>query len=610
MATIDNLTLEINANNNNAVDNLTKLSAALSALKDASKGLSSSNLNKVADAFYNLKYAVSGLSIAAVKRVERLSEALKEINAIDAKQINDVANAVRKIKNVPTVSKSKNNLDQALQLPAVVEPFGTYLPDIIKQLPAVTQAFGSYMPEVIKQLPSVYEAQNNFPDTIRDLPAVRENNFDIQTEAEKAKEYYGSWKEVENGLREIKFGDILKGEFGKVAAAVKNVTLSYFRKELELLGRTAKKITTPIQKLLKALGRIALYRAIRGLLKGISQGITEGVQNLAIYSKTLNELDAAQANKTMSELATAFLYFKNSVGAAVMPIIQQFVPAIKRLVEACVEALNILNQLISALQGKNTYTRAKVYWVDYAGSLDKATGSAKKLHKQLAAFDELNNLTTNSGSGSGSELDPTQMFEEANIENKWLDTAQKLKENFDDILTTVGLIGLGIAAWKLSSALLEGLGQFGTVGTIASAGISLGISLYVIGLGLSWKGFLDSLDEGLSTKVMIELSLGSGLQLAGGGLLSLTGGGLLGALLAPLITIANPAAVLAPLFTAFVTAGIPLMASAFVNIVTKGITLGITVPCRKYILVKLSLIRTISILGLPNSAPAKRRLSP
>lgn len=43
---------------------------------------------------------------------------------------------------------------------------------------------------------------------------------------------------------------------------------------------------------------------------------------------------------------------------------------------------------------------------EYADNLDDAAGSAKKLNSQLRAIDELNNLTTNKGSGRGDDDDP------------------------------------------------------------------------------------------------------------------------------------------------------------------------------------------------------------
>ena len=245
---------------------------------------------------------------------------------------------------------------------------------------------------------------------------------------------------------------------------------------LKRLTEGFKKITAPIQKTASALGnvgksskktskgvgllgvkfrflsgslaRIAKYRFIRFMLSQITQAAKEGINNLALYSKSINGLDSAKANQTLSAIKTKFLEVKNALGAAVMPVLQALTPLIIAVANAFIAAANAANQFISILQGKSTFTKAKEYAVDYADSLTSAGEAAKKLKDYTMGFDELNiiNTDTASGSGGGQSQDYSQMFEEAKIDTGVMDA-------LDGILQKVKLIGAALLAWKINGAL-------------------------------------------------------------------------------------------------------------------------------------------------------------
>lgn len=258
--------------------------------------------------------------------------------------------------------------------------------------------------------------------------------------------------------------------------------------------KTANNLGKSFDKLLKSIGRVAFYRAIRTLLKGITDGFKTGIQNLARYS--------SEANASMSKLATASLYIKNSLGAAAMPIIEQMLPALLKLANYAVKALNAINQLMSALQGKSTYTRAKEYAVDYAATLDKSTSNAsksvQKLKRDLMGFDELNVLSapdTGASAGGGGE-DYSQMFEEAEISKEFEKAAkivEKLKDNLDIVLGIVGAIAYGIKMWDLYKTIKnmkkfkgDAAGAAALMKNIAK--ITAGIGLLVLGVTLAYNG--------------------------------------------------------------------------------------------------------------------------
>lgn len=191
-------------------------------------------------------------------------------------------------------------------------------------------------------------------------------------------------------------------------------------------GDHAKKASGKIGMLLASLKRVAFYRAIRTALKEITQAFQEGTTNLYYYSQALGNIDSAHAVGTMNEFATTALYVKNSLGAALMPILQSLVPVVNAIADAFVWAANAVNQFFHALKGETVFTKAKRYAVDYAEALGGASGAAKELKKQIFGFDELNifNSPSNGGGGGGTGLDYASMFDEAAISDKFM----KIKE--------------------------------------------------------------------------------------------------------------------------------------------------------------------------------------
>ena len=169
-------------------------------------------------------------------------------------------------------------------------------------------------------------------------------------------------------------------------------------KDIEKVGKSAKKSSGLISDMAKRIKQTVISFAIFGVVMQVSQTIskafTEGIQNMAKYS--------SEFNGKMSEMASASATLKNSIGALTAPIISALTPAIVTLCTWLTNAINAMNRFIAAISGKSTWTKAKKQQVDYAASLDKTSGSAKKAAGALAAFDDLNVLQKNdSGSGSG-----------------------------------------------------------------------------------------------------------------------------------------------------------------------------------------------------------------
>lgn len=208
-------------------------------------------------------------------------------------------------------------------------------------------------------------------------------------------------------------------------------------KDIEKVGKSAKKSSGLISDMAKRIKQtvvsFAIFGAVMQVSQTISKAFTEGIQNMAKYS--------SEFNGKMSEMASAAATLKNSIGALTAPIISALTPAIVTLCSWLTNAINAMNRFIAAISGKSTWTKAKKQQVDYAASLDKTAGSAKKAAGALAAFDDLNVLQKNdSGSGSGgSGSGGSDLYEEVptgkELSDKiqpFIDYLKKLKVSIKD----------------------------------------------------------------------------------------------------------------------------------------------------------------------------------
>lgn len=152
--------------------------------------------------------------------------------------------------------------------------------------------------------------------------------------------------------------------------------------------------------ILKSVSRILMYRVIRSVLSGITNGISTGITNLYHANSTF----AA----SMDRCATSAQYLKNSLAAALAPAINALAPVIDYVVDRVVDFINVISQLIAIMTGASSWTKAvkaPAQWGDAADSAASSAGNAneaaKELQRTLMGFDEINKLSANSSGGSG-----------------------------------------------------------------------------------------------------------------------------------------------------------------------------------------------------------------
>lgn len=460
MATVDNLTLEISADSQKAITSLNNLSTALNNLK---RGLpTKAKLENSAQGFKTLTEQISKLSLSAknldkIKAISTIAKNLSKLNSVNPSKLKATAEnldslqgamshisyqAVEKIERLASAfSKlgeankkigSLKSLQKTANISAQAQPVETT---------TTTQgditAIGQIKNEADEATKSVGGFWTKF-QTVQSM--VKANPISLLASSESAEGMANLSEKVGMSIGVLTKLSKVLGWVG-LALSITTFGLKMFSKAINFVLSPIKKLINGVRTLVKAFARIALYRGIRGLIKSITQGVKEGIQNLALYSKALEGLDAHNANNVMSRYASEFLYFKNAVATAVIPVLRALIPYVETAINTIIKFINVLAQVGSAIFGTE-YTKAKYFWVDYADSLDDASGRAKALHHQLAQFDELNNLTdTKGGSGSTKLQDAKDMFEEALIDPKiknWVDSiVNKIKTGLTNIKTTV-----------------------------------------------------------------------------------------------------------------------------------------------------------------------------
>lgn len=214
--------------------------------------------------------------------------------------------------------------------------------------------------------------------------------------------------------------------------------------------------------------------------------------------------------KTNDEARSAMAQLQGALLTLAQPLVNVIIPAFIVLVNVLTAVISRIAQLIAAISGKSLKSTT-----DAAKALNKqkaalnGTGkAAKEAGKSLAAFDEINQLSSNkgddsSGGSGGAATDITPDF-------SFLDG---VSDRLNDIADAILFIGAGLALWKLSDKLPSQLQGIAT--KIAGLLIAVG------GLKLIWDALSDVMENGINWGNMTELIAGAaavtgGLALAFG----------------------------------------------------------------------------------------------
>lgn len=287
---------------------------------------------------------------------------------------------------------------------------------------------------------------------------------------------------------------VASGRFRSLAIATGKFGLKLASIPLKKAVSGVKDFAGGIKSVVGGFKRIVGYRIIRSIIKEITQGFSEGIKNLYGWSTLVGGKFAA----SMNSITTSMTYFKNSIGAAVAPIINALAPAIDILVDKIVTLINVVNQLFAKLTGAASWTKAIKKAQEYDDAVSGAGGAAKKALEYLAPFDELNVLPDykNGGGGGGNNTDYSGMFEEVTEFGEAIsDFADHLKEKINagdwqgvgtllggkinDIVDSINWSGLGTKVGEKINALFTT--EYWTLKTINFQNIGASIAEFLTG---------------------------------------------------------------------------------------------------------------------------------
>ena len=248
-------------------------------------------------------------------------------------------------------------------------------------------------------------------------------------------------------------------------------------------------------------------RSLFALFNRLRSAVGEGMKNLVQYS--------GDTNNTVSGLMGSLTQLKNALATAFAPILTAVAPALNYLISLLTTAATAVGQFFSALTGQSTFVKATKVQENYANSLKKTGSAAKKAEKSLASFDTIEQIgskSKDSGSGSGGNTSPKDMFTTEQISSSiknMADTIKKLiaAEDWKGVGNYIGTqIGTGVnfAMGKLDQFLSTT--NWKGIGTAITAGLTGFFSTF------SWSTLSSVISHFLSGAVQLFTGLIQGVD--------------------------------------------------------------------------------------------------
>ena len=496
---IESLELKITSDSKEAADGVEALTQTLKKLKDATKG-------------------GGGLSSTA-QDMEKVSNATKKASMSFTDLYHVVKSAARGLKKVGSAlfSAMEKSMDYTENLNLFEVAMGEYATQALADAEAVRDAMGVDPSDWIRAQ-GIFMTMSTGFGVAGDRAAIMSKNL-TQLGYDLASFYN---MDVETAMLKLKSG--LAGELEPLRAI--GYDLSQAKLEATALELGIKKAVSAMTQAEKAQLR---YYAI----------MTQVTEVQGDMAKTLNA-PANQMRVFKAEVSMA----AREIGNVFIPILNALLPwliAVTRVVGMLAETIATLSGFEQSGLGEGT-SQVVENTDAILDNMEGAQEEAKKLKSYMLGFDELNIINSNEGSEASDISDmfdfelPTYDFIDSVANSKVNDIVERMKEwlglsgqidswwdliatNFGNIVVSVGLIGIGLAAWKISKLV-------GDVGSLkaAFAGISVffkalgiaGVSLAAIA-GASW---LISNTENVVTEIGAILSASA---LVVGSILAFTG---------------------------------------------------------------------------------------
>lgn len=173
---------------------------------------------------------------------------------------------------------------------------------------------------------------------------------------------------------------------------------------------------TGIPKMMGQIGRIAMYRLFRVIIKAITTAIQKGFSTMVAYD--------SKVKTSLSEFTSEINYLQNSLAAFAYNVFEAIKPQITQIVEFAISQFNTLSIAVAQLMGKDSYKKAINVWKDFGTTV-------------AASFDELNILNP--------DTTTENPFEDVELPDD--SEAILLETKLKSILAIAGLVGLKFASF-------------------------------------------------------------------------------------------------------------------------------------------------------------------
>lgn len=242
------------------------------------------------------------------------------------------------------------------------------------------------------------------------------------------------------------------------------------------------------------------FKALAKPLDAVGRRIKMMVKRLLLFSVISKAIRSvreyfSQAMKSSGEFQQAVSNLKGALRVAFQPVTDVIIPALTRLINTLAKAAQAIASFMATLFGstlEQTQANAAAMY-DEANAISAAGGAAGKAGKQMANFDEINQLSGSGGGGGSSAVKPNFDF----------DVDDGITDKLKTIMDIVSAIGIGLAAWSISSKFKASLTE------------TAGIAMTAAGAFLLAKGTIDAWNNGVDWGNTIEMISGAALAIGG-----------------------------------------------------------------------------------------------
>lgn len=513
--TIDTLVINIKGDDS-ASRTLDRVLKKLEQIKKSAKGGHFGSFNKQLS---SLKSKVDGM-FKGVNKKSVSSPQLEKLKAQADQSVKRIEGLTKRIHEMNTSFSDKPTsvmqklIDKENELEATARRVKSQITSTTPQ--PLADKYNSQYADLRGQIEQVSNKQLDLVDNGRAFLTV------AQTQPQAFDKLNDQLHQEEDHLDELrkKFDDISEKSVPRLSDRVKafggQVKTAFSE---SVVGKFGNKLHQTISRI----GKMALYRIMRTMMKQVTEAFKTGMDDMYQYSKGFN----GEYARSMDQLASANLSYKNSIGAIMAPIMNLVVPWLDKVVDKLMDINNTAAMVIAGLSGKSTYSKAVRVTTEYAAAASKAekntgkvTEKVKELRKSLAGLDEITIIgdladptsTSRSIKDSAGESTPdySSMFIEAPVD---MAKVREIKEKLDQILQVAKWIGIAIGAWELVK-FLSSIGQ--AISGLGLLGRTLGgLTLMIAGFGIEFSGAFDIGKNGLNLKNALMTALGAALGVAG-----------------------------------------------------------------------------------------------